>query len=54
VGLDRDGRIYRGYNGITMPMTVFLDARGALVKVHAGALDAAQLTGIIREALGVT
>jgi len=54
IGLDRDGAIYRGYNGITMPMTVFLDASGATVKMHGGALDAAQLIGIIHDTLGVT
>ena len=54
VGLDRDGAIYRGYNGMTMPMTVFLDAKGAVVKTHAGALDAALLTNIIHDVFGVT
>ena len=54
IGLDRDGAIYRGYNGITMPMTVFLDASGAMVKLHGGALDAGQLTGILHDTLGVT
>ena len=54
IGLDRDGTIYRGYNGITMPMTVFLDANGKLVKTHAGALDAADLTNILHNEFGVT
>ncbi len=54
VGLDRAGAVYRGYNGITMPMTVFLDAKGAAVKTHGGALTAADLTGILRDEFGVT
>ena len=54
VGLDRAGAVYRGYNGITMPMTVFLDAKGAAVKTHGGALTAADLTGILRDKFGVT
>lgn len=54
IGLDRDGSVYRGYNGFTMPTTVFLDAKGAVVKVHGGSLDAAGLTDIIRVQLGVT
>jgi thiol-disulfide isomerase/thioredoxin len=54
VGLDRDGTVYRGYNGVTMPMTVFLDAQGVAVKTHGGALTAADLTSIIRDKFGVT
>ena len=54
IGLDRDGTVYRGYNGFTMPTTVFLDAKGAVVRVHAGSLDAAGLTNLIRDELGVT
>jgi thiol-disulfide isomerase/thioredoxin len=54
VGLDRAGSVYRGYNGITMPMTVFLDAKGVAVKTHGGALTAADLTGILRDEFGVT
>jgi thiol-disulfide isomerase/thioredoxin len=54
IGLDRDGKIYRGYNGITMPMTVFLDARGATVKTHGGALTQADLARILRDEFGVT
>jgi thiol-disulfide isomerase/thioredoxin len=54
VGLDKDGSIYRGYNGITMPMTVFLDAQGAAVKTHGGALTAADLADILRDEFGVT
>jgi thiol-disulfide isomerase/thioredoxin len=54
LGLDRDGAIYRGYNGITMPMTVFLDAQGVAVKTHGGALTAADLNGILRDQFGVT
>lgn len=54
IGLDRDGSVYRGYNGFTMPTTVFLDANGAVVKVHGGALDAGSLTNVIRDELGVT
>jgi thiol-disulfide isomerase/thioredoxin len=54
IGLDRDGSVYRGYNGFTMPTTVFLDAKGAVVKVHAGSLDAAGLTNLIADKLGVT
>jgi thiol-disulfide isomerase/thioredoxin len=54
IGLDRDGAIYRGYNGITMPMTVFLDARGATVKAHGGALTQADLARILRDEFGVS
>jgi thiol-disulfide isomerase/thioredoxin len=54
IGLDRDGSVYRGYNGFTMPTTVFLDANGAVIKVHAGSLDAAGLTNLIGDELGVT
>jgi thiol-disulfide isomerase/thioredoxin len=54
VGLDRAGAVYRGYNGITMPMTVFLDAKGAAVKTHGGALTAGDLTRILRDEFGVT
>jgi thiol-disulfide isomerase/thioredoxin len=54
IGLDRDGAVYRGYNGFTMPTTVFLDADGAVVKVHGGSLDANGLTELIRDELGVT
>ena len=54
VGLDRAGSVYRGYNGITMPMTVFLDAKGAAVKTRGGALTAADLTGILRDEFGLT
>lgn len=54
VGLDRDGLVYRGYNGFTMPMTVFLDSKGAVARVHSGALDASALTNIVRDVLGVT
>jgi thiol-disulfide isomerase/thioredoxin len=54
IGLDKDGIIYRGYNGVTMPMTVFLDAQGKVVKMHGGALDAADLTNIIHNEFGVT
>ena len=53
IGLDRDGSIYRGYNGFTMPTTVFLDANGAVVKLHSGSLDAAGLTKLIGAELGV-
>ena len=54
IGLDRDGSIYRGYNGFTMPTTVFLDAKGAVVKVHGGSLDTVALTNLIGDKLGVT
>ena len=54
IGLDRDGAVYRGYNGFTMPTTVFLDASGAVVKLHGGSLDAAGLTAVIADKLGVT
>ena len=54
VGLDRAGAVYRGYNGITMPMTVFLDAKGAVVKTQGGALTRADLIDLLRDEFGVT
>jgi len=53
IGLDRDGAIYRGFSAFTMPTTVLLDAKGAVVKVHAGSLNAAGLTKLIADELDV-
>ncbi|MEO8697503.1 MAG: TlpA disulfide reductase family protein [Acidimicrobiales bacterium] len=53
IGLDRDGSIYRDYGGLTMPTTVLLDAKGAVVTVHGGSLDSAGLTKLIADKLGV-
>ena len=54
IGLDRDGSVYRSYNAFAMPTTVILDAGGAVVKLHSGSLDAAGLTDLIADELGVT
>lgn len=46
---DPQGEIYRQFGGIAMPTTVFLDAEGRVVDVHAGVLFAEDLARIVEE-----
>lgn len=49
---DPDGSIYDAFEGIgTMPMTVFVDADGEVVKTWNGPLDGEELTQIIEQSL---
>ncbi len=47
IGRDPDGSILARFRGITMPTTVFLDAEGTVVRVHAGQISADNLRQII-------
>lgn len=51
VGRDPDGSILAQFRGITMPTTVFLDAEGTVVRVHAGQVSADNLRQIIEQDL---
>jgi thiol-disulfide isomerase/thioredoxin len=50
--VDRPGDLYAALEASVMPSTVFVDARGEVVDVHFGALDAAELTAAIDAAFG--
>jgi thiol-disulfide isomerase/thioredoxin len=54
LALDPDGAASRAFTVVNMPTTVFVNADGEIVSIHAGALDAAQLNtrinGITRPA----
>ncbi len=43
VAEDPGGTLYRQFNGIAMPTTVFLDADGRVVERHSGILSRARL-----------
>jgi thiol-disulfide isomerase/thioredoxin len=46
---DPEGAIYRSFNSIAMPTTVFVTADGTIADVHAGAIFAEDLEAKIRE-----
>jgi cytochrome c biogenesis protein CcmG, thiol:disulfide interchange protein DsbE len=48
---DPEGDIFRSFAGIGMPTTVFIDAEGAVANVHAGAVFAEDLEGLIDQHL---
>jgi thiol-disulfide isomerase/thioredoxin len=50
---DRDGAVFTALEGILLPTTVLLDADGAVVDRHAGALDADELRAWLADELGV-
>ena len=51
LALDTRGEASRAFGGVNMPTTVFVNADGTIVGVHAGALDAASLHARIDELL---
>lgn len=50
-GQDLDGQIFRQFEGIGMPTTVFLDADHNVIKVHSGVFNAETLTKTINSEL---
>ena len=53
LGYDADETIVREFVTVGLPITVFLDAAGNVVKVHSGPLKRDKLRGLIRDELGV-
>jgi thiol-disulfide isomerase/thioredoxin len=52
-GYDRHGDLFAGIGSLGMPTTVLIRAGGEIAYVHVGPLDAASLSGLIEEHLGV-
>jgi thiol-disulfide isomerase/thioredoxin len=50
---DQDGAVFTALEGILLPTTVLLDADGAIVDTHAGALDADELRLWLADELGI-
>ncbi|CAN5841184.1 MAG: TlpA family protein disulfide reductase [Acidimicrobiia bacterium] len=48
---DPDGAIFQMFGGVAMPTTVFIAATGEVVRVHAGAIFAADLVALIEQEL---
>ncbi len=48
---DPDGAIFRRFDGIAMPTTVFIAADGSIARVHAGVIFAEELTALIEAEL---
>lgn len=48
---DPSGAIFRAFDGIAMPTTVFISSDGSVARVHAGALFEDQLLAIIEDEL---
>lgn len=51
VGRDESGEIFRFFEGISMPTTVFLNENHEIVRVHSGVLDVDSLSETISEDL---
>ncbi len=51
IGNDPDGDLFRSFNALAMPTTVFLGADGEVIKTVSGVLDIESLTDIINEEL---
>ncbi len=50
---DPNGEIYSFFGGISMPTTVFIDARGNVADTHSGAIFADDLEAAIRDIFGL-
>lgn len=53
IGLDPKGDLYRRFGAIGMPATAIIDASGAAVDVHTGALTAKALQDRIAQKVGI-
>lgn len=51
VGTDESGEIFRLFEGISMPTTVFLNENHEIIRVHSGVLNVESLTDTINEDL---
>ena len=51
VGKDESGEIFRIFEGLAMPTTVFLNENHEIIRVHSGVLNVESLTDTINEDL---
>lgn len=52
--IDRHGDLFRGFGGLGMPVTVFIQPDGTISEVFTGELSAEALAGMIQQHFGVT
>ncbi len=51
---DGQGALFRAFGGLSMPVTVFVKPGGQIAEIHAGALGASELEGLIVQYFGPT